>query len=204
VISAEQAVENAQKQLENATITAPFDGTVALVAAKEEDTILTTTPIIHLVDFASMQLRVDIDEIDVPLVNPGQKTKITVDALPERQFEGEVTFISLLPKIEAGIVSYEATIALPAPGAVLKIGMSATADIIAEHHENVLIVPSQAVDEDEQGNTSVRIVVDGEVQERPVVTGISDGFQTEIVSGLQEGDMILLETRTGGQSGLFF
>ena len=196
-----QAVKYARKQLDDATITATFDGIIAGVSADAGDTVSSATSIVYLIDPNSMQLKVEVDEIDIPLIKLHQKVKISVDALPDRQFEGEIALIGLLPKMEAGIVSYEVTISLPASDdPVLKIGMSATADIIAEHRENVLLVPSKAVTEDNQGNTAVQIMIDGQPQTNMVVTGISDVIQTEIISGLQEGDIIVMETHNRGQN----
>jgi len=189
---AQQSLEHAQKQLDEATITAPFNGIVASVGADEGDTVLTTTTIIHLIDLTSMELKVDVDEIDIPGVEVGQRVIIDVDALPDVEFEGEVTFISLLGKEEAGVVLYEVTIGFGVPeGSGLRVGMSATADIIIDERSNVLLVPDRAIKQDSQGNPMVKVMVGEEAQERPVVIGISDGFDTEIVDGLNEGEVVV-------------
>ena len=189
---AQQSLEHAQKQLDEATITAPFNGIVASVGADEGDTVLTTTTIIHLIDLTSMELKVDVDEIDIPGVEVGQRVIIDVDALPDVEFEGEVTFISLLGKEEAGVVLYEVTIGFGVPeGSGLRVGMSATADIIIDERSNVLLVPDRAIKQDSQGNPMVKVMVGEEAQGRPVVIGISDGFDTEIVDGLNEGEVVV-------------
>lgn len=189
---AEQSVAHAQKQLDEATITAPFNGVVASVGADEGDTVLTTTTIIHLIDLTSMELKVDVDEIDIPGVKPGQRVIIEVDALPDVEFEGEVTFISSLAEEEAGVVLYEVKIDFAVPeGSGLRVGMSATADIILAQRSNVLLVPNRAIKQDSQGNPVVEVIVNEQTEERPVVTGISDGYQTEIVDGLNEGEVVV-------------
>jgi len=194
--AAEQAVVQAQKQLDEATITAPFNGIVASVGADEGDTVLTTTTIIHLIDLTSMELKVDVDEIDVAEVKPGQRAIIEVDALPALQLEGGVTFISSLAEEEAGVVLYEVKIDFAVPeGSGLRVGMSATADIIIDERSNVLLVPIRAVTQDSQGNPVVKVMVNEEIEERPVVIGISDGFDTEIVSGISEGEVVVVEKR---------
>ena len=68
--------------------------------------------------------------------------------------------------------------------------MSATADIIIDERSNVLLIPDRAVKLGSQGNTIVKVAVNGELETRTVVTGISDGFQIEIISGLEEGEMV--------------
>lgn len=195
--AAEKAVAEAQKQLDEAIITAPFNGVVASVDAEEGDIFSPTgMPVIHLIDPTIMELEVEVDEIDVAEVKPGQRTIIEVDALPALQLEGEVVSISLLSKEIGGLVLYEVTIGFDVPqGYNLKIGMSAIADIILEEQSNVLLVPNRAISQDSQGNPVVKVMVDEEIEERPVVTGISDGFDTEIVDGLSEGDVVVIETK---------
>ena len=192
----QQSVEQAQKQLDEATITAPFDGVVASVDADEGDSVSATMTIINLIDLTSMELEVEVDEIDIAEVKPGQRAIIEVDALPALQLEGEVASISLLSKEIGGLVLYEVTIGFDVPqGYNLKIGMSAIADIIFEERSNVLLVPNRAITQDSDGKQVVKVMVDEEIEERPVVTGISDGFDTEIVDGLNEGDMVVIETK---------
>ena len=69
--------------------------------------------------------------------------------------------------------------------------MSATVDIIIDERSNVLIVPDRAVGKDSQGRQIVKVLVDKQTEERVVVTGLSDGFDTEIISGLKEGEVVL-------------
>jgi len=196
VDAAEQALAEAQKQLDEATITAPFDGLVASVYVEEEDIISAAMPILHLIDLTSIELDAEVDEIDIPDVKLGQSVIIEVDALPTLQLEGKVISIALLPTTLAGLVVYEVKISLDVPpDSELKIGMSAIADIIIHQRSNVLLVPYRAITQDSQGNPIVKVMVNEEIEERPVVTGISDGFDTEIVDGLSEGDVVVWETK---------
>jgi RND family efflux transporter MFP subunit len=198
VEAARQAVSQAQKQLDEATITASFDGLVAAIYVKEGDIIPPPTMapkvIIYLFDPSSMELKAEVDEIDIPDVEPGQNAIITVDALPDEQLEGVVTLVSSLPIVEAGLVLYEVKIGFDVPeGLEVKVGMSATADIIVQQAENALLVPARAVERDSQGNPVVWTKLNEQIEERPVVTGISDGLQTEVLEGLDEGEMVVVE-----------
>lgn len=193
---AQQSVEQAQKNLNEATLTAPFDGVAANVYAKEGDVIpsptMATKVIIHLIDLTTMELNVEVDEIDIPGVKLGQGVIIDVDALPALELEGKVIFISPVAKEEAGVVLYEVSIGFDVPqGSGLRVGMSAEADIVIKERNNVLLVPDRAIKQDSEGNSVVEVMVGKEVQERPVVIGISDGFDTEIVSGLNEGEVVV-------------
>ncbi len=189
-----QSLAEAQKQLDEATITAPFGGVVASVDVEEGDTILTSTKIIHLIDPSSMELIVELDEIDVPEVKLNHKTIISIDALPDIPLEGKVIVIYPLPKTEGGVVLYNVKISLDATEVSgLKIGMSADADIIINERSNILLVPDRAIKQDSQGNQVVKVVVNEQTEERPVVIGISDGFETEIVEGLNEGETVSIK-----------
>ncbi len=127
----EQSLELAWKQLDEATITAPFDGLVARVTVDEGDTVSTATTIIHLIDPTSMELNVEVDEIDIPGVKLGQRAIIEIDALPDLPLEGKVSSISLLPTIATGLVMYDVKIEFDVPEDIgLRTGMSATADIV--------------------------------------------------------------------------
>ena len=203
---AEQSLALAQKQLNEATITAPFAGTIAGVYAEEGDTVPAAAPMFYLIDTGTMELEIEIDEIDITGVNLGQKALIEIDAVPDTIYEGTVSNISQAPKIESGLVSYNVTITLNNPnGSGLKLGMSATADIVSSESADTLIVPSRAIMQDNNGNYFVRVKSGEEIQERAVTTGISNGLDTEILSGLDEGETVLVETQSSssGVGGFF-
>jgi len=192
------ALEEANNDLEEAVIFAPFDGVIASVDVKVGDVVppptLTLTTVIHLVDLTTMELTAEVDEVDIAVVKPGQGAIIEVDALPALQLDAEVVSISLLPKVEEGVVLYEVGIGFDVPEwCELKIGMSATADIIIQGESGALLVPNRAIEQDSEGNTVVKVMVNEEIEERAVVIGISDGYQTEIVEGLSEGEIVVLE-----------
>jgi len=190
--AAKQAIPEAEKQLDWATIVAPFDGTITSVDVDEGDTVLSTETIVHLIDLTTLELDAEVDEIDVAEVEPGQRVVIELDALPSLQLEGEVISIALLPEMESGVVLYKVKIGFDVPpDAGLRVGMSATADIIIRERHNVLLVPTRAIAHDSEGNAIVKVVLGEQIEERPVVIGISDGFATEIIAGLDEGEIVL-------------
>lgn len=202
---AKQAVEEAKSKLEIETITAPFYGVVASVDVEEGDIIpdsgMSQVTIVRLIDPMSMELSVGLDEIDIPGVEMGQRAIIEVDALPDVQLEGRVTSISPLPTVEAGVVLYNVKIGFDVPqGSGLRVGMSATADIIINERSSVLLVPDRAIKQDRQGNPIVFVMVNEQIEARSVVIGISDGLLTEIVGGLSEGETVVLEMGAGVQS----
>ena len=198
VVLARASLAQTQKQLDEAIITAAIDGVVTSVSAEEGDILpspsYTAKPIIHLIDPSSMELIVEVDEIDIPEVNLGQEAIIELDALPDVELISNVITIFPMPIEVGGVVLYEVKIEFEVPeGLGIKVGMSAEADIVLAKRSNVLLVPDRAIEEDEEGRTIVKVMVGEQIEERPVVIGISDDFNTEIVSGLNEGETVVVE-----------
>jgi len=204
VQAAEQALDEAESALEMEIMNAPFDGAVAVVYVEKGDVIPPATvsamPVVRLLDTSTMELVIELDEIDIPGVETGQRAIISIDALPSLQLEGTVTSIAAVPTVEAGVVLYNARISFDVPeGAKLKVGMSATADTISTERSDVLLVPDRAISYSE-GGPIVYVMVDEQIEERPVVIGITDGFQTEIKEGLEEGEVVVIPGKTNSES----
>lgn len=205
VEQAQQSIDEAQRQLDDAKITAPFDGTVASVSVKEKDSVTAFVEAIHLIDPGKMEIEVEVDEIDIAEVRQGQKAMIEMDALPSLSVNGTVNRIRPLPTESSGVTVYNVKINFEVPeGSEVRAGMSATADIVTNERNNVLLVPDRAIQQDSNGNPVVLVMVGKQTEERPVVVGISDGFDTEIIGGLKEGDMVVIkQTTTSTTGGLF-
>jgi len=202
VDAAQKALEEALDALATQTLIAPFTGVVTTVYVDEGKVLpppsVSQIPIVQLSDPTSMEFVISLDEIDIPDIIIGDRAIVTVDAFPGTVIEGKVISITPLPVVEAGLVSYDVKIAFNVPHNMdIRIGMSATADIVKDDRQNVLLIPNGVINTDSEGNPIVRVVVsttDGfEVEERPIAIGISDGLQTEVLSGLQEGDVVVLE-----------
>ena len=129
--------------------------------------------------------------MDVPKVAVGQMAQISVDALPDTMVTGEVASVYPLPSKVTGLVMYNVKISLVVQEDTgLKIGMRTTADVIVDKKVDVIKVPSQAVKEDGQGGYFVEVIIEKDVEDRPVAVGIDNGTETEIISGLSEGEII--------------
>ena len=190
----ELQLDQAEAELDKAVITASFDGVVADIYIKEGQQLSAmtyTSPAICLIDPSEIKLGGVVDEMDVSQVKLGQEATIILDALPDKEVKGRVTFISPASTAQAGVVFYKTTITLENPDEELKDGMSATAEIVIEEHDGVLLIPNRAV----QGSLEkpwVEVVTEGQVEERQVSIGLSDGRYTEILSGLEEGEEVVL------------
>ena len=205
VVQAERSVEQAQKhikytqlQLQEASILAPFNGLVADVGVKEGDYVTTSgansdVPV-YLVDPGSLEIAAEVDEIDMAVIKLNQKSAINLDAFPDKEFEGIVTAISVIPVVKtqnSGVVVYEVKVGFTGnPPAEVKSGMSAVVDIISQEKKNIVLLPNKSIKRNNQGQTIVNVLINQKFEERPVVLGITDGSQTEVISGLNEGEMV--------------
>ena len=82
--------------------------------------------------------------------------------------------------------------------------MSATAEIVIDKRSNVLLVPNRAIVYDDQDNPFVKVMVGEQTEERSITLGISDGYDTEVTSGLSEGEIVVIEREIEAQTGGFF
>lgn len=202
---AEKHLDVARQNLNMTEIVAPFDGVIADVTIAEGQAMSAATmaaPAISLLGDGNMEMRGFIDELDIAMVELGQNVTITLDALPEKELQGKVAFISPMGTILFGVVSYETVISIEGSQEGLRDGMSATADIIIERRHDVLLIPDRAI----RGTMEaplVHVYADGEVEERAVTVGLSDGINTEIPSGLEEGEQVVLPPRGTPQGGFF-
>jgi len=202
---AELSLESAELNLEKAVIVAPFDGVVAdisITEGKEISTATLATPAISLVGTSKIEMRGFIDEIDIAKVQLGQEVNIILDALPDEEVKGSVVFISPVGTIIAGVVSYDTTITLKNPVAELRDGMSATAEVIIERHDDVLSIPNRYIRGTTE-NPMVVVLVDEQEEEREITLGLTDGINTEILSGLDEGEKVILPTSEERPGGFF-
>jgi multidrug efflux pump subunit AcrA (membrane-fusion protein) len=136
------------------------------------------------------------------MVKIGQAANITLDALPDEEVGGKVAFISLVSTIRAGVVSYETTITLENPVAGLRDGMSATAEVVIERRDDVLWIPNRAI-RGTLENPTVVVLVDEQEEEREITLGLSDGINTEVLSGLEEGEKVVLPAVEEQSDGFF-
>lgn len=139
---------------------------------------------------SALQASVNLSEIDVTKVSVGQKVTMTLDAFPEKTFTGEITGLNTTGSVSSGVTTYPATITFDTAQTNIYPNMAVSAKIITKVKDNVLLVPSSAV-QTLGGETTVRILRDKKVESIPVEVGDSSDTQTEIVSGLSEGDEVV-------------
>jgi HlyD family secretion protein len=202
---AQAQVDYAKAQVQKTFIRSPISGTVLQLAAQQGETLaagLSAPTLIIVADLNRLQVDAFVDETDIGKVRLGQPADVTVDAYPHHVFKGRVTKIAAGSTIQQGVVTYDVTIAIQDPKHLLRPDMTASTTINTGTRSNVLLVPSEAVKLGTRGST-VNVVTrkDGRtaVEPRRVTTGASDGVNTEIRGGLQEGDTVVLAGLPQGQ-----
>jgi RND family efflux transporter MFP subunit len=194
-------LDQAKQDLLKTEIIAPFDGTVVSVDVKSNDQLsqfdYASKPAVYLVDTKTIRMKGIIDEIDITKVSVGQPAIIKVDALPGRDLRGSVRFVSPFGTLQSGVVNFPVEIYMDKDENTegLRGGLTATADIITGMHENVLQVPNRAI-KGLSGDYWVDVVIDAssaKTEKRPVKIGVQNKKNTEIISGLKEGEMVLIE-----------
>ena len=186
-------------ELMKTEIMAPVDGTVVDVGVKLDDQLssvdYSSITAVHLVDTTTVKFEGIIDEIDIFQVKLGQKAEITVDAAPEDPLTGTVSFISPFGTETADVLNFEITIDLDPTDLELKGDMTATAEIIIQDKENILLIPAQAIMRIPVGSLAVVLNEEtGQPQPRRIVLGAQTYDLAEVQSGLEEGEKVLIIT----------
>jgi HlyD family secretion protein len=189
---AQLSLDQARHQLEGTVLTAPHEGIVTLVGVKVGE-ISGGQPAFVLTDLSRYHIDVTVDEIDIGRVAEGQAVTITLDALPGETLSGQIDTVADTAQLDAGVVTYKVTIALDPTDAPLRAGMTANADIVTELRQDVLLVPNRYVRIDRTSGQAFVDRADGDqVQSIEIQIGLRDEFVSEVLAGLEEGDMVVL------------
>jgi macrolide-specific efflux system membrane fusion protein len=195
-------------QLLASTITAPAAGIISnltiaqglpvtLSSSSSNNSNSTTTQAVGTITLpeGGVQAIVDLAEIDAAKVTAGNKATLTLAAFPNQTFTGKVLILNTNGIVSSGVTTYPATIAFDTTEKNMYPNMAVDAAIITNVKDNVILVPTAAVTTT-SGQSTVRILKNGQVSTVTVQTGDSNDTQTEIVSGVSEGDIVVTGVTT--------
>lgn len=206
VEQAQNALDNAKDNLNNYYVYAPFDGIVSQLNINVGDNININTPVCVLITKDKIA-KITLTEVDLAKIKLGDKAQLTFDALPDFKTTGQVIEIDPLGVESQGVVSYTVKISLDKIDERLNPGMSVNADIITDSKENVLLLNNSAIksinnkkyvelvtikDVPEETFKSGISLSNNVIKKQFIETGLSDDDNTEIISGLNEGDVVVL------------
>ena len=197
---ARAACDDAVAQLGDTIIKAPISGTVIGKPIPAGQTVAPgiSTPMVlmTIADMSKMQIETQVDESDIGKVAEGQQVTFTVDAYSGRTFTGTVSNISQKANIQQNVVYYPVIIDVDA-AAGLKPTMTARVTIHAGEVKNALLVPLTVVKENKAGRY-IQVLQDGQPQNVTVTTGLMGDDKVEVLSGLKDGDQLILpQAKTG-------
>ena len=203
VAQSQASLKQLEEQLSYTTIVAPMDGIILSRDVEMGDAVSsilvlgsTATLVMTEGDTNEVYVQGKVDEADIAHVYLGQPARIKVESFRDRIFNGKVTKIAPMGVEKDNVTTFEVRVSINNPGGELKANMTANAEILLDEHKSVLMVPENAVTYDGQKRASVQVPdksqKDG-TRKVAVVAGLSNGSVTEIVSGLKEGDQVVLQ-----------
>jgi HlyD family secretion protein len=192
-----------EEQLSYTDIESPIDGVVLSRDVEMGDAVSSilvlgssATLVMTLGDTSSVYVKGKVDESDIGKVYLGQPARIKVESFKDKTFNGVVTKISPMGVEKDNVTTFEVRVSINNPGGELKAEMTANAEIILEEHKSVLQIPEGAIIYDKDKKASVEVpdssAKDGK-KKIAVNIGISNGAKTELLSGLKEGDQVVLQ-----------
>ncbi len=196
-------LEDARKTLGDAIIKSPIDGTVLEKFVQEGDTVISSrqgfsegTTICTIAELSEVQVKGSVDEVDIGQVKVGQKAEITVDAYPERKYDGVVANIYPQGQKQAGgLTTFTVIVSVENKDRSLLANMTATIRIRTKEVKDVLLVPFAAIQPGEKENETIVYVRDerGIPKETKVILGATDYENYEVKEGLKEGDLVKIK-----------
>ena len=196
-------LEQLEEQLSYTDIISPIDGVVLSRNVEMGDAVSSilvlgssATLVMTLGDTSEVYVKGKVDESDIGKVYLGQPARIKVESFKDKTFNGKVTKISPMGVEKDNVTTFEVRVSINNPGGELKAEMTANAEIILEEHKNVLQIPEGSIVYDNQKKASVEVPdPKGKEGKRKIAVniGISNGAKTELLSGLKEGDQVVLQ-----------
>ena len=192
-----------EEQLSYTTVVSPIDGIILSRDVEVGDAVSSilvlgssATLIMTEGDTSEVYVKGKVDESDIGKVYLGQPARIKVESFKDKTFNGKVTKISPMGVEKDNVTTFEVRVSINNPGGELKAAMTANAEIILEEHKNVLQIPEGAIlyDKDKKASVEVPDEKGKEGKKKIAVNiGISNGAKTEVLSGLKEGDPVVLQ-----------
>lgn len=184
-------LESARRKVDGTRLIAPVDGLVTALNFQEGEVARPGAPVAVVSNLTVLEAEVNLDESDVSRVQVGITVFVSVDAFPGRQWNGQVTEIASSANVQSGVVLYPVTIQLDPTDLSLRSGMTVNVTFPIEQSSDTLIVPLRSV-ETEGGRTFVTRVTTSGSERVAVTLGLVTDTQVEILSGLDEGDIVMV------------
>ena len=192
IAAAEARVAAAQAAIDQAHLTAPFAGVITQVESKVGDQVAPGTPGFRLDDLGRLLVDVQVSEVDINRIKPGQDATLLFDAILDRDYTGKVNEVALVGTSDQGVVEFVVTVELTDADTSVKPGMTAAVNIVVDQITDILLIPNRAVRVLE-GQRVVYVLKDGQLEPVEVTLGASSDTMSQLLAGeIQPGDLIVL------------
>ncbi|MCK9578067.1 biotin/lipoyl-binding protein [bacterium] len=204
----ENALYDAKVELSNYTVRAPFSGIISTVNIEKGDNVSSGTSIATIIS-KELTAEITLNEIDIAKVSLGQKATLTFDAISDMTVTGTVSDVDAVGSVSQGVVSYGVKIVFDTEAEGVKPGMSVSASIITQTSQDALVVPStsiktlggksyveipnETIADSDLGSTK-GITLKNKTKMIEITTGLSNDTSTEVLTGLNENDLIVINT----------
>jgi HlyD family secretion protein len=197
-VAVEQAqveVSQAEEKYNETLLVSPAEGVISNIETEIGELVTPGSTLVELTDINPLHITVEVDEIDIRQIEIGMPAQVELDALPGALLEARLTDVALFGREEDGIVSYDVDIDLASNDERARVGMTAEASITVEEKRDVLVIPNQYIRLDRgRGQAFVNIQrPDGTLEEVEIRLGLQGQDTSEVLSGLNEGDVIALD-----------
>ena len=214
LLRAQVALGEARDRLDDTEVRAPITGTI-LQKNVEEGQVITSsmsataaagTLLFTMADLENVYVKTEVDETDIGKIEPGMPVTIEVQAYPDERFSGSILQMAPLGRAMQNVTTFEVTTEINNPSNILKPGMNVEVNIMAANRQGVLVLANEAIIAG-PGGSMVIPMVDGKPAERlqPIEAGARGWANTEIISGLEEGDeVMMMDAGAGGSDMMSF
>ncbi|MDO9591990.1 MAG: efflux RND transporter periplasmic adaptor subunit [Erysipelotrichaceae bacterium] len=190
------AIKDAERDLSDTVLTSPIEGKVLAINAKSGEMVNSATELFLISDASGLAITSLVSELDVATVEIGQRVELEFEALEGQIFKGQVLSIDPLAKTNAsGLVNYTVRIEMDEPSDKIMDGMSCNVSYILRKKEDILIIPNASVKMFD-GKQTVEVKTEtGDLVARQVSTGLTDGFNVEVIQGLESGEVVIIRQK---------
>jgi HlyD family secretion protein len=200
LVAAQTRVTVAQATLAQASLSAPFAGTITDIQTIKGDIVSAGKTAFRIDNLTNMYVDLAVSEVDISNMKVGQAATLTFDAIPAKTYNGKVVKIGMVGTVSSGVVNYTVTVQMTDADEQVLSGMTAAVIITIDQHDFVLVVPNNAI-KTSGGQRYVVVLYQGQQVQVPVEVGLVGDTTTEVTSTtLKEGDQVVVSGSTSSST----
>ncbi|MBA1335098.1 MAG: hypothetical protein HPY66_0720 [Firmicutes bacterium] len=190
------SLKKAEINLDSTVLKSPVDGKLVYLSGNIGESVSTSADFAKVAEKGGLYVTAGVLELDIGKVFKGQESEVVFEAFPDDVYTGKVEDIEYLPVTDpSGIIAYNVKVSLDNPDDRIRSGMTCTVSFIVKQKKDVLVIPNEAVKR-VNGEQVVEVKKgEGETEVRKIKTGFTDGRNSEVLEGLNQGDRVLIRQK---------